>query len=388
MRLSRLSGIVAILLFVFINNTLAESVVVEGAASIQNGNLPAAREEAIRNALAEATRRASLNVSATIGSTGNIALDQVVVKAAANVQRHQIISERHDEQLYWVTISADMESDQGRQEDNACRDGHTKRLLIGGFPMLRPEQLLMGELTGYAHLTGREIAGRFSAQPAVFVDHNGSIMLHYGVPERVIGDMPVDSQAWTIGRAKAVQHRAQYLLVGRYRSLALSPDQHQREIDIEALIIDAFSGSCVARMQFHETASGGVVPPSSISFGSTAHYATDLGRAHSKLLTQIARWAEATTSCLPFSARVLKVEGKSIYFDAGAEQAIAIGNSFSAYKALRKPITTSGGEILGIEKKVIGDIKVTSVYPRFSIGELTSPSSSNTPEPGDELHSR
>lgn len=389
MRHLRLSGILAFVLFAISTVALAESVIAEGVASIRNGDLSAAREEAIRNALAEAARRTSLNVGATLGMSGvQVAFDEVVVKAAANVHRHQIIGEHHDEQIYQVTINADLESAAGRPGETACRDGHIKRLLIGGFPMLRPDQLQMDELEGYAHLTAREIAGRFSTHPAVFVDHNGSLMLHFGVPERVIGDAPRDSQAWTIGRAEAEKHRAQYLLVGRYRSLAFNPGKSKREIDIEALIIDASSGSCVARKRFYGMASGRVVLSGSISFGSTAHYATDLGRVHSGLLTDIARWAEATTSCLPFSSRVVKIEGKAVYFDAGAEQGVAIGNSFSAFKSAQRPIVTRGGEILGVEKKAVGGFVVTTVYPRFSIGELTPPFSGVALERGDELYSR
>lgn len=389
MRHSLLSGILASVLFLIGTAAVAEPVVAEGSASIQNGNLSIARDEAIQHALAEAARRTSLTVSAAVGTTAHqLAFDQVVIKAAANVQRHQVVAEHHDDQTYWITISADLESGEGRTGGDVCREGHTKRLLIGGFPMLRPDQLQMDELEGYAHLTAREIAGRFGTRPAVFVDHNGSLMLHFGVPERVIGDTPLDSQTWTIGRAAAEKHRAQYLLVGRYRSLALSANKSKREIDIEALIIDASSGSCVARKRFYGTASGHVVPPRSISFGSPKHYATDLGRAHSELLTNIAQWAEATTSCLPFAARVVKVNGKSVYFDAGAEQGVAIGNSFSAFKSNRQPVATRGGEILGMEKKPVGTINVTTVYPRFSIGEFISPLSGIALENGDELHSR
>lgn len=393
MRHSLLSGIFALALLIIGTGAIAASVVAEGSAPIHNGNLSLAREEAIRNALAEAARLTSVTVDAALGiSGGQVAFDQVVVKSAANVFRHQVISEQHDESLYRVTISADLESAAGRAADNYCRSGYTKRLLIGGFPMLRPEQLEMEEMSGYAHLTAREIAKRFGATPAVFVDHNGSLMLHFGVPERVIGDTPPDAQAWTLGRAEAEKHRAQYLLIGRYHSLALSPNKSKREIDIEALIIDASSGSCVARKRFYGTASGRILFPSliipaSTPFGSAAHYATDFGKPYGEILTDIARWADATTSCQPFSARVVKVDGKSVYFDVGAEQGVSIGDIFSTFKPASKPVTARGGEILGIEKKTVGDLKVTTTYPRFSIGELTPPFSGMALERGDELFS-
>ena len=386
---SLLSAAAALVLSLISTAAVSEAVVVDGTAMITDGNLFLAREEAIRNALAEAGRQASLSVSSTLGTTdAQLAFDQTVVKASARVYRHQVINEHHDSQWFRVTVSADLESSAGRAGDSACRDGHTKRLLVGGFPMLRPEQLRMNELSGYAHLTAREIAGRFSTPSAVLVDHNGNLMLHFGMADQASGDMPRSGQDWTLGRAAAEKHRAQYLLVGRYHSLALSRDGSSRTIDIEALIIDASSGSCVARKRFERTAAGHVVLSGAIGFGSTAHYATDLGRAYGEVLTDIARWAEATTSCQPFLARVLKVEGNSVYFDVGAEQGIAIGNNFSAFDSIQKPIVTDGGEILGLEKKSIGNLSVTTVYPKFSIGQLTAPLSGSTMKKGDELYSR
>ena len=90
----------------------AESVVVEGAAPLRNQNPLAAREEAIRNALAEAARSGSLHVGSVLGTSGpQTAFDQVVVKASARVYRHQIINESHDGETYRVTLSADLESE-------------------------------------------------------------------------------------------------------------------------------------------------------------------------------------------------------------------------------------------------------------------------------------
>lgn len=368
----------------------AESVVVEGAAPLRNQNPLAAREEAIRNALAEAARSGSLHVGSVLGTSGpQTAFDQVVVKASARVYRHQIINESHDGETYRVTLSADLESEPASPTGNVCREGHTKRLLIGGFPVLRPEQLKSNEMSGYAQLSAGEIARRLGANPAIFADYNGSTMVHFGVPERVVGAIPLDLQAWSVVRAATRKHRAQYLLIGRYRSLSISADESHREIDMEALILDASDGSCVARKRFSQTASGHVAIPESIVFGSTAHYASDFGRVHGAVLEDVARWAEAITSCLPFSARVVKVDNKAVYLDAGAEQGVSIGDTFSAFKSARQPITTPRGEILGIEKRAVGELVITTVYPRFAIGELTTPPSAGLAlEPDDELFGR
>lgn len=382
----------ALALLVASSLAAAETVVTEGSAAIVAGDLSAARAQAVRNALAEAAGRASLSVRAVTGSgREGLEFNQTVVRAGAQVHRHQIVRESNDGALYQVTVSADLESGQGRTGGAVCREGHVKRVLIGGFPMLRPEHLRTDELAGYAYLTAQELARRLGDHPAVLVDHDGRLVVHFGVPERVVGDLPPDSQSVTMIRAGAEKHRAQYVLVGRYHSLEIDPDRSGRVIDVEVLVLDALTGACVARKRFTRRAVGEVVVPASLAFGSAGHYATDLGRAWAGVLTEVAGWAEATVSCLPFFARVLKVENRAIVFDAGAEHGVTIGDEFSAFRTVGRAVVTRGGEVLGSEKRRAGDVRVTSVYPRFAIGvpvDESANASGSGPGPGDELHSR
>jgi len=84
-----------------------------------------------------------------------------------------------------------------------------------------------------------------------------------------------------------------------------------------------------------------------------------LGRLHGKLLGDIARWAEATTSCLPFSARG-GASRRQVGFilNSGAEQGIAIGDGFSAYKAVRQPVRPPvAAKFSGRRRKRVGEIK-------------------------------
>lgn len=365
----------------------AESVIAEGAAPISSGNDQYAREEALRNALSEAVRQTSLRVGATVGVKNSLLTsDQVVIKSSGLVRNHRIIDERQDGDVYRVSILAELDVDSAHQDAGACREGHTKRLLIGGFPLRRPEQLRFDELSGYGPLTASELAQRFPKQAAVFVDFSGDTWVRYDVPERVDGPVALGSQGWSVIRAATRLHRAQYLMIGQFHSVAASADEKKREIDLEALIFDASTGSCVARRRFHRTAAGRIRIPRSIVFGSAAHYATDFGRAYADLLDEVARWADATTSCLPFSARVLKVDGNSIYIDAGAESGIAVGDTFSVFRPAKQPIVTPSGEVLGVEKRPLGEMSVTTVYPRFAIGELKARGAGVVAAIDDELY--
>lgn len=365
-------------------------MITEGVAPIVSGNFAQAREEALRSALADATRSVSLTVGSTLVERATQpGYEQTIVRSEAQVRRYEIISESNEGGEYRVRIAADVEpTDAGDHigSPRICRGKHTKRLLIGGFPLERPEQLTMQELGGYAYLTAGEVATRLANSAVIMPDHDGSIMVYFGRPERVVGDLPYDRQNWERIRQETEKHRAQYLLVGQFRSIALSSDAKQRDIVLDVLLLDAISGSCVARTRFSRIASGRVIVPPNVQFGSKAHFAYDFGKAYDEIIVSVARWAEAVTSCQPFTAHVLKSEGSRVFFDAGAEQGVAVGDSFSALKPSPLKVVARSGEILGEEKRAVGELRVTSVYPRFSIGELVGGRAQL--QMGDELHSQ
>ncbi|WP_346286668.1 flagella assembly protein FlgT middle domain-containing protein [Zoogloea sp.] len=313
------------------------------------------------------------------------AFDQVVIRSGTRVERHRILAETEQDGVYRVRLSAELGA-AGGHRGPVCREGHTRRLLLLGFPVQRPEQLAMREMTGYAQLTATEAARRFPEDAAILVDHQGDLMVLPGVPERVVDGVAADLQGWSVIRDAARRHRAQYVLAGRFRSLALAADEKSREVDLEALILDASSGVCVARQRFRRVAQGKVKIPGTVVFGSADHYATDFGKAYAAVLDDMARWAEATTSCLPFSARVIRSGKDAVHLDAGAEQGLAPGDLLSAFRPDRQPVVTPGGEILGLEKRPLGEVVITTVYPRFAIARLQTPAPDLQLEAGDELH--
>lgn len=367
----------------------AESVRVEGVAPIRQGDTAAAREQAVRSALAEAARRGSLEVGASSGShNGYPSFDQVVVRGSTQVRQYRVIGEGPEGEVYRVVLDAELHHENSAaQPARICRGKHTKRLLIGGFPVLRPEHLAEDELGGYARLTARELAQRFPQPAAIFVDYSGNTMLPYRVVDHDNGAVRIDEQSWSQVKSAVQRHRAQYLLVGHFRSLSVGEWPWSRDLVLEALIIDGNTGAMVARKTFSRSINGRVRVPNTVLFGSPEHYDTAFGRAYGEVLDELARWAEATTSCLTFFTQVVKVEGQAAYFDAGAEHGIAIGDTFTVYRPGSQPIRTPTGEVLGYDKRPIGELVVTAVYPRFAVGMLQDPANGQSLRLYDELHS-
>lgn len=371
---------------------VAQMVSVEGVAPIINGDTDAAREAAIRNALGDAARQAGTEVRAVSESRdGRIAFDQTTLRAWTRVERHEVIMEQTEGELYRVLIMAELTPATADPSAARCDRHHLNRLLIGGFPLTRPEQLLPGELAGYAHLSGREIAARMRSATSdtnaaqVLADHRGSLMLRIQFPEHAGTDVPIDAQTWSQVRNAAEQHRAQYVLVGQFISFALDRGQRQRELELDVVLLDAYSATCVARKRFARSISGSVVLPDTLVFGSAAHLDSDLGRAYARLMDEVAAWAEQTARCQPLGARVIDVSNGRVRIDVGSEQGVRVGDSFSAISSMGAPLTTRAGEVLGMERVMLGEARVTSVYPRFAVMEMVG--SGALPQSGDQMYS-
>jgi len=70
-------------------------------------------------------------------------------------------------------------------------------------------------------------------------------------------------------------------------------------------------------------------------------------------------------------SNIVKIEGNNIYVNWGSNDGIRAGMVFSAYRGIgvRHPTTSEEFEI---EKELVGNIKITEVFPEYSIGKMVS----------------
>jgi len=70
-------------------------------------------------------------------------------------------------------------------------------------------------------------------------------------------------------------------------------------------------------------------------------------------------------------SNIVKIEGNNIYVNWGSNDGIRVGMVFSAYRGIgvRHPTTSEEFEI---EKELVGNIKISEVFPEYSIGKMVS----------------
>jgi hypothetical protein len=366
-------------------NATADEVVGEGKATIERGDVASARELATRRAIARAVESRGAVISGQTVIYPGGALESAQVRATGCATQTTPLGEVIGASDITVSVNVSVANDGACTP--VCRRTTLNKIAVTGFAMEFPGQVLMTERGSVAALTAVEMA-RFINQrhhlPAVF----DSQFFPYESPATA-------PQQWSGGQARnlstadfAQAHSAQYVLAGVYRDFGISAGlfARARRIEIEAFLHDGANGAVLARRKFSRTAKGKILLGQSGSIGSPQFYAGDLGRAWGALYADIAAWVDVSASCLPFFTTVLKVDDNRLHINAGAESGLSAGDTLSLHQWLEPPVRGENDQVLGREKVVKATVRIRSVYPNFSIGELVEALKGLKIVPGDVLY--
>jgi hypothetical protein len=387
----------------------AAEVTVEGRALIGPEGLAAARDIATRRALARAAESHSARVSAQSHVREGVAFEAAQVNASACTRATTPLRERVNGNELTVTLKVDVDHcDTAWKNDEddapACEKAYLNRLVVTGFAFEFPEQLTEewdGRLLPRRNrqrieaLTATELARALERGGQVRAVFDGSVF-PYASPSRApILHLPAGSvETPVVALARARQ--AQYVLSGIYREFG--PDKtaqrHARWIEIEAFVHDGANGAVLARRRFQTEVSDAAGFGNDISLrntptiGTRAFQETPLGQKWTALIEDIARWSGAQASCLPFIARVMKVEGRLLRIDAGAESRMNLGDTLMLHVLREPPVLDMSARLLGQEKQVRATVLIRAVYPAFSLAELLEAPKTLEVRPGDFVYTQ
>jgi hypothetical protein len=379
----------------------AAELTVEGSAPIRNGDVGQARELATRRALASAAALGSATISAqTLVRDGVVVNDTAQLRSSACTENSQVLGETigKDEltQRLQVTVR---DSGACRQ---SCQQATLNRLIVAGFSVEHPEQILPIEKSWLTNLTPVEIARWVDKRRQVLVVHDATVFPHL-TPDRAPKPFLTVADRETPFSVLARHHRGQYVLAGVYRNIGFI-DQgwfdkgivnrglfgKTRLIEIDAFIHDGVNGAVLDRKTFSAVANGQVLMTPRPAVGTAEFYASDLGRVWGRLVSDIADWATDKISCMPFVARVLKIEGQKIYLDAGADSGLSVGDTLALHTWRRPPAPVRGEDklVLGEEKSSRTTVSIKYRYPEFSVAEMIEAGHTIDIFPGDLLYAK
>jgi curli biogenesis system outer membrane secretion channel CsgG len=109
-----------------------------------------------------------------------------------------------------------------------------------------------------------------------------------------------------------------------------------------------------------------------VDFGAEGFNNTPLGQATRQAIRDAVQFVILNMEKVPFSAKVVKVEGNKVYINAGGLMNIKNGFKFFAYSVGEAIIDPDTGLALGADEKLTGTVEVREVQDKYSIGFLTS----------------
>jgi hypothetical protein len=286
----------------------------------------------------------------------------------------------------------------------ACEKTYLNRLLVTGFAFEFPEQWgeewdgrLLPRVNGprFEVLTAIELARALERDGHVRAVSDGNVF-PYASPSRApLLHLPAGSLETPLV-ARVRERQAQYVLSGIYREFGLekTPWWHERSIEIEAFLHDGANGAVLARQRFQTEVSGLIRPGGAFSvfntpsLGTRAFQKTTFGEKWTALIGDIARWAGAQARCLPFIARVMKVQGHLLQLDVGGESRMTPGDTLTLHILRPPPVFDFSAHLLGQEKQVRATVSLRAVHPDFSIAELVEMPEELTVAPGDFVYTQ
>lgn len=174
----------------------------------------------------------------------------------------------------------------------------------------------------------------------------------------------------------AAETGAQFVVSGLVANAGVSHEKGfwgtsiERQIEVECSVYDGLTGARLLSRRWHEQADGEARVGNDKPFGSAIFLRTEFGKATSRLIDSAVKELQDALGNAPFSANIVRVEGKRVYLDAGSDARLKPGDKLVAYAGGTR-IAGLKGATLGVTDRATDIITLTSVQPQFSIGELS-----------------
>jgi len=148
-----------------------------------------------------------------------------------------------------------------------------------------------------------------------------------------------------------------------------------RHLEVDVVVHDGITGAEVARHRLNESVvDGGLFDfPTTAPVMNDKFYASPFGQRVNRVLDKLVGMLVGDLNAQLFTARVIRTEGKQVFFDAGGTANVQVGDVLSAYQLEPRSVNDLAGQrALGFSEKPTTVLVVTQVQRLFSVGELDS----------------
>lgn len=362
----------------------ALTVEVVGQAPV-DGALSHARQQALEDAMQQASLRAGAQVSSTqLMEQGVVKQDDVQLRSQAELKNVEVLWEDQQHGLYQVAIRADVSA--GVMCPNSSQR-YRKAIAVTGFGLAQPMQATLGRLENIEQDLPRVLVNTLNDRGATHALDATRTSLFRDPRRAPSAETP--QQRLTTSVSLATQLGAQYVVSGVVRDLAmqgetrnstpgqgerwlsllgLEGDDHERQFVLDVFVHDGLSGAMLFQRSYATQGEWDVARQQRVGFASPRFWKTGYGQQVRGLLTSVVDDLDEVLRCQPFMARVVKARGNRLHIEASAGAGIRPGDKFQVYR-------TGTFYNLDLEPRtelsdMATEVVVKQVQPQFVIAEM------------------
>ncbi|MCA6061486.1 MULTISPECIES: flagellar assembly protein FlgT [Thalassolituus] len=364
----------------------ALTVEVTGEAPL-SGAISHAREQALQDAMRQASLRAGAQVSSTqLMSQGVVQQDDVQVRSNAQLKNIEVLWEDQAGGLYQVAIRADVTP---QAMCPASTQRYRKAVAVAGFGLARPQQATLGQLQNIEQDLPRVLVNTLNNRGAIHALDATRTSL-YQDPRRA-PSMETAQQRLTTSVALATQLGAQYVVSGVVRDLSmmgeagndsrrasgadswldllgLEDNNRDRQFVMDVFVHDGLSGAMLFQRSYSAHGAWDRPARERVPFASPHFWQTPYGAEVRELLSGVVDDVDEVLRCQPFMARIVKAKGNRLHIEASAGAGIRPGDKFQVYR-------TGTFYNLDLEPRtelsdMATEVVIKQVQPQFVVAEM------------------
>jgi len=353
-----------LILLLSVNKTAMAEQIVEatGSAGIKNGAQHIAKEKAIKNAMQQALMQNKSHIDSTSTISANvIVIDSARVNTSGTIEKVKVIKEWVKDNVYFVRIRASIP--ENLLDQYAKKIKFRKKIAVMQFDILHRAQVY--DLPNIERELPQEILRRLN-NSGEFITIDATQYLASPIHPGMRFDAP------DVYKMIAEKTSAQFVLSGQIRDMQVTPGffRDKRNLEIEIYLHDGLSGTPIAKHRYSEVINNaGLFEIRKSLFSSADFFKTNIGKSFHKILQSQVAIIREDLRDIPFSAKVIKISDKKVYFNAGRNSLVNVGDVLMTYRLEADPLSL-GNVTLGRVETPVASMAVEQVQAQFSIGKL------------------
>jgi hypothetical protein len=390
-----------VLTFLVALSLTAGVVQAEGTSPI-SGPVGVAKRLALQDAIRQALLKANAQVSTTtVVSSHGVVSDNVRFTARGNVTHVVILDEWTDESNYYVRIRAQVPNGEvavpantpAAMARNASSKAAPMRTRAGDVGQYRrtvavtqfhvSDRTQISDLPNIEVELSRELKRRLDVDGRVRTVDASQYLLPLGddgviSQRRILGALPPAKEVGQLAIEFADSLGVQFVVSGVIRDMGITKHMlgaRVRHLELDVVVHDGITGAEVARHRLNES----VVDAGPFDFPTTTpvlndkFYASPFGQQVNRVLDKLVSMLAGDLNNQLFTARVIRTEGKQVFFDAGGIANIKVGDVLNTFQLSQASVNDLPGQrSLGFSENPTAILVVTKVQRLFSVGELDS----------------